>query len=159
MYTIDLREELKSGNRSIISGKLYELMADRLRKRQQIMLFINRRGFAGFISCRSCGYVVKCPHCDVSLASHRGGKLVCHYCGYEEPMISVCPSCGSKHIGGFRAGTQQIEELVKKEFPNARVLRMDMDTTKEKMDTRRFWRRLQMKRRIFDWNADDRKRT
>lgn len=132
VYTIDLREELKSGNRSIISGKLYELMADRLRKRQQIMLFINRRGFAGFISCRSCGYVVKCPHCDVSLASHRGGKLVCHYCGYEEPMISVCPSCGSKHIGGFRAGTQQIEELVKKEFPNARVLRMDMDTTKEK---------------------------
>ena len=87
VYTIDLREELKSGNRSIISGKLYELMADRLRKRQQIMLFINRRGFAGFISCRSCGYVVKCPHCDVSLASHRGGKLVCHYCGYEEPMI------------------------------------------------------------------------
>ena len=132
VYTIDLREELKSGNRSIISGKLHELMADRLRKRQQIMLFINRRGFAGFISCRSCGYVVKCPHCDVSLASHRGGKLVCHYCGYEEPMISVCPSCGSKHIGGFRAGTQQIEELVKKEFPDARVLRMDMDTTKEK---------------------------
>lgn len=132
VYTIDLREELKSGNRSIISGKLYELMADRLRKRQQIMLFINRRGFAGFISCRSCGYVVKCPHCDVSLASHRGGKLVCHYCGYEEPMISVCPSCGSKHIGGFRAGTQQIEELVKKEFPDARVFRMDMDTTKEK---------------------------
>ena len=136
MYTIDLREELKSGNRSIISGKLHELMADRLRKRQQIMLFINRRGFAGFISCRSCGYVVKCPHCDVSLASHRGGKLVCHYCGYEEPMISVCPSCGSKHIGGFRAGTQQIEELVKKEFPDARVLRMDMDTTKEKWWTR-----------------------
>ena len=132
VYTIDLREELKSGNRSIISGKLYELMADRLRKRQQIMLFINRRGFAGFISCRSCGYVVKCPHCDVSLASHRGGKLVCHYCGYEEPMISVCPSCGSKHIGGFRAGTQQIEELVKKEFPQARVLRMDLDTTRSK---------------------------
>lgn len=132
VYTVDLREELKSGNRSIISGKLHELMEDRLKKRQQIMLFINRRGYAGFISCRACGYVVKCPHCDVSLASHQGGRLVCHYCGYEEKMISVCPSCGSKHIGGFRAGTQQIEELVKKEFPSARVLRMDMDTTRQK---------------------------
>lgn len=132
VHVVDLREELKTGNRSIISAALHELIEDRLKKRQQIMLFINRRGYAGFISCRSCGYVVKCPHCDVSLTSHRGGKLVCHYCGYEEPQISVCPSCGSKHIGGFRAGTQQIEELIKKEFPTARVLRMDMDTTKEK---------------------------
>lgn len=132
VHVIDLREELKSGNRSIISSKLRELMTERLEKKQQIMLFMNRRGYAGFISCRSCGYVVKCPHCDVSLTSHRGGKLVCHYCGYEEPEIGVCPSCGSKHIGGFRAGTQQIEELIKKEFPNAKVLRMDMDTTKEK---------------------------
>lgn len=132
VYTVDLREELKRGNRSIISEKLRELMEDRLHKGQQMMLFINRRGYAGFLSCRSCGYVVKCPHCDVSLSSHRGGKLVCHYCGYEESMISVCPSCGSKHIGGFRAGTQQIEELVRREFPSARVLRMDMDTTKEK---------------------------
>ncbi len=132
VHVIDLREELKSGNRSIISSKLRELMTERLEKKQQIMLFMNRRGYAGFISCRSCGYVVKCPHCDVSLTSHRGGKLVCHYCGYEEPEIGVCPSCGSKHIGGFRAGTQQIEELIKQEFPNAKVLRMDMDTTKEK---------------------------
>lgn len=132
VYTVDLREELKQGNRSIISGKLRELIEDRLEKRQQTMLFINRRGYAGFISCRSCGYVVKCPHCDVSLSSHRGGRLVCHYCGYEEPEIHVCPSCGSKYIGGFRAGTQQIEEVVKKEFPKAEVLRMDMDTTKDK---------------------------
>ena len=132
VHVIDLREELKSGNRSIISGKLRELMTERLEKKQQIMLFMNRRGYAGFISCRSCGHVVKCPHCDVSLTSHRGGKLVCHYCGYEEPEIPVCPSCGSKHISGFRAGTQQIEELIRKEFPGAKVLRMDMDTTKEK---------------------------
>ena len=132
VHVVDLREELKSGNRSIISEKLHELIEDRLQKKQQIMLFINRRGYAGFISCRSCGHVVKCPHCDVSLTAHRGGKLVCHYCGHEEPEISVCPSCGSKHIGGFRVGTQQIEELIKKEFPSARVLRMDMDTTKEK---------------------------
>ena len=129
---MDLREELKKGNRSILSGRLHELMEERLLKKQQVMLFLNRRGYAGFLSCRACGYVVKCPHCDVSLTAHRNGKLVCHYCGYEEPEVSVCPSCGSKHIGGFRAGTQQIEELVKKEFPAARVLRMDMDTTKEK---------------------------
>lgn len=132
VHTIDLREELKAGNRSIISGRLHELIEDRLEKRQQTILFINRRGYAGFISCRSCGYVAKCPHCDVSMTSHRGGKLVCHYCGYEEKEYTVCPECGSKHIGGFRAGTQQIEELVKREFPSARVLRMDMDTTKEK---------------------------
>ncbi len=132
VHTVDLREELKAGNRSIISEKLHELMEDRLEKRQQTILFINRRGYAGFISCRACGHVVKCPHCDVSMTSHRGGKLVCHYCGYEERENSICPECGSKHIGGFRAGTQQIEELVKREFPQARVLRMDMDTTKEK---------------------------
>ena len=132
VHVVDLREELKKGNRSILSGRLHELMEERLLKKQQVMLFLNRRGYAGFLSCRACGYVVKCPHCDVSLTAHRNGKLVCHYCGYEEPEVSVCPSCGSKHIGGFRAGTQQIEELVKKEFPAARVLRMDMDTTKEK---------------------------
>jgi len=132
VYTVDLREELKAGNRSIISNTLRELIEDRLTKKEQIMLFINRRGYAGFVSCRSCGYVAKCPHCDVSLTSHKGGKLVCHYCGYEEQENRACPECGSKHIGGFRAGTQQFEELVKKEFPQARVLRMDMDTTKEK---------------------------
>lgn len=131
-YTIDMREELKKGNRSIISEKLKEMMEDRLAKKQQIILFLNRRGYAGFVSCRSCGYVVKCPHCDVSLSSHKGGKLVCHYCGYEEKIIDRCPSCGSTYIGGFKAGTQQIEELVQKEFPQARVLRMDMDTTKNK---------------------------
>ena len=132
VHVVDLREELKAGNRSIISKKLHELIEDRLAKKQQVMLFINRRGYAGFVSCRSCGHVVKCSHCDVSLTSHRGGKLVCHYCGYEEPEVKTCPSCGSKHVGGFKAGTQQIEELLKKEFPSARVLRMDMDTTKEK---------------------------
>ncbi|MDD3401915.1 MAG: primosomal protein N' [Hespellia sp.] len=132
VYTVDLREELREGNRSIISRKLHELIEDRLQKKEQMMLFINRRGYAGFISCRSCGYVVKCPHCDVSLSSHRSGKLVCHYCGYEQPKRKVCPECGSTHIGEFRAGTQQIEDMLKKEFPGARVLRMDMDTTKEK---------------------------
>lgn len=132
VYTVDLREELRNGNRSILSDKLRELMEERLKKKEQTMLFINRRGYAGFISCRSCGYVAKCPHCDVALSSHRGGKLVCHYCGYEETLFEVCPECGSGHIGGFRAGTQQIEEVIRREFPEAKVLRMDMDTTKEK---------------------------
>ena len=130
--TVDLREEIKEGNRSILSGKLQDMIADRLEKREQIMLFLNRRGYAGFVSCRECGHVIKCPHCDVSLSSHRNGKLVCHYCGYEERKASVCPECGSRHIGEFRAGTQQIEELVKNQFPEARVLRMDMDTTRQK---------------------------
>lgn len=132
VYTIDMREELKKGNRGIISQTLHELIEERLEKKQQIMLFLNRRGYAGFVSCRACGYVAKCPHCDVALSAHKGGKLVCHYCGYEEKAEHSCPECGSKHIGGFRAGTQQIEEIVKAEFPNARVLRMDMDTTREK---------------------------
>ena len=132
VYVADMREELKRGNRSILSDHLRELIEDRLNRKEQVILFLNRRGYAGFISCRSCGYVVKCPHCDVSLSSHRGGRLVCHYCGYEEPMIQNCPSCGSHFIGGFRAGTQQIEELVKRQFPQAGVLRMDMDTTRNK---------------------------
>lgn len=132
VHTVDLRSELKSGNRSILSIKLTELMADRLEKGEQMMLFLNRRGYAGFVSCRECGYVAKCPHCDVSLSSHRNGKLVCHYCGYEEEKYMSCPECGSRHIGEFRAGTQQIEEIVRQQFPGARVLRMDMDTTREK---------------------------
>ena len=132
VYVADMREELKHGNRSILSDRLEELMQDRLDKKEQMMLFLNRRGYAGFVSCRACGYVVKCPHCDVSLSVHRGGKMVCHYCGYETETVRNCPSCGSAYIGGFRAGTQQIEEIVKRKFPQARVLRMDMDTTKNK---------------------------
>ena len=132
VYVADMREELKHGNRSILSDRLKVLMQDRLEKKEQIMLFLNRRGYAGFVSCRACGYVVKCPHCDVSLSVHRGGKMVCHYCGYETQTVKNCPVCGSPYIGGFRAGTQQIEDLVKREFPQARLLRMDMDTTKNK---------------------------
>ncbi|MCI8483018.1 MAG: primosomal protein N' [Lachnospiraceae bacterium] len=129
---VDLREELKQGNRSILSGRLQELMEERLERRQQIMLFINRRGMAGFVSCRACGHVLKCPHCDVSLSQHAHGKMVCHYCGYEEPVPQNCPECGSKYISGFKAGTQKIEEIVKKRFPEAKVLRMDFDTTRNK---------------------------
>ncbi len=128
----DLREELKKKNKSIFSIHLKELIEDRLNKKEQIILFINRRGYAGFISCRSCGHVMKCPHCDVSLTAHNNGNLVCHYCGHEEAMPSKCPDCGSKYIAAFGTGTQKVEELVKREFPLARVLRMDTDTTKNK---------------------------
>ncbi len=129
---VDLREELRSGNRSILSRTLQQLMEERLARREQIMLFLNRRGMAGFVSCRACGEVVKCPHCDVSLSLHNDGRLKCHYCGYEMRQVSVCPSCGSKYIGAFRAGTQKIEEIVRERFPAARVLRMDYDTTRTK---------------------------
>lgn len=132
VYTADMREELKSGNRSILSRKLQELMQERLEKKEQTMLFLNRRGYSGFVSCRECGHVIKCPHCSVSLSVHRDGKMRCHYCGYEQPRVDACPECGSRHIGEFRAGTQQIEEIVRTTFPGARVLRMDMDTTRQK---------------------------
>ena len=132
VHIADLRAELKEGNRSILSRRLQELMEERLEKKEQIMLFLNRRGYSGFVSCRECGQVVKCPHCNVSLSVHRGGKMVCHYCGYEQPKVTRCPECGSPYIGEFRAGTQQIEDLVKKRFPEAKVLRMDMDTTRQK---------------------------
>ncbi len=129
---VDLRAELKSGNRSMISRRLRELMADRLAKKQQIMLFLNRRGLMGFVSCRECGHVLKCPHCDVSLHLHRDGTMKCHYCGFTTRATKICPSCGSKYIGSFKAGTQRLEEIVKEMFPQARVLRMDADTTSGK---------------------------
>lgn len=129
---VDLREELKQGNRSVFSRQLRELLEERLRAKEQSILFLNRRGYAGFVSCRACGHVIKCPHCDVSLSEHRNGKMVCHYCGYEEPKMMKCPSCGSKYLMGFKAGTEQIEEAIHREFPEARVLRMDADTTRTK---------------------------
>ena len=132
VYTVDLRQELQEGNRSIFSRKLQELMTDRLNKGQQTILFLNRRGYAGFVSCRSCGEVMKCPHCDVSLSEHKGGRLICHYCGYTQPMPRLCPKCGSKYILGFKAGTQQIEEKLKELYPGVRTLRMDADTTRTK---------------------------
>ena len=129
---VDLREELKKGNRSVLSLELKRDLEQVLERREQAMLFLNRRGYAGFVSCRACGHVMKCPHCDVSLSEHNGNRLICHYCGYETVKPEICPSCGSPHIGGFKAGTQQIEKVIEKEFPKARVLRMDFDTTRTK---------------------------
>ena len=132
VHIVDMREELAMGNRTMFSGKLDELIKDRLAKKQQIMLFINRRGYAGFVSCRNCGTARKCPHCDVGLTLHNNNKLICHYCGYETPMPKTCPECDSKYIAAFGTGTQKVEEAVKKMYPTARTLRMDMDTTSKK---------------------------
>ena len=129
---VDLREEMKTGNKSMFSQALKEKMEDRLLKGEQIMLFLNRRGYSGFVSCRACGEVIKCPHCDVSLSEHLNGKLVCHYCGYETQKIKKCPKCGLSYVAGMRVGTERVEEMVKTMFPMATVLRMDGDTTKNK---------------------------
>ena len=108
------------------------MIGDRLEKKEQIMMFINRRGYANFVSCRSCGEAIKCPHCDVTLTLHKDNRLVCHYCGYSIPMPDKCPNCGSPYIANFGVGTQKIEMMTKKMFPQARVLRMDLDTTSKK---------------------------
>lgn len=133
VWVTDLREELERKNRSIFGGKLMELMQDRLAKKEQTILFLNRRGYAGSVSCRKCGEVIKCPHCSVSMTAHmRYGRLehlVCHYCGYQATMPALCPKCRSRYIGTFGIGTQKVEQLVRERFPQARVLRMDADTT------------------------------
>ena len=133
VWVTDLREELERKNRSIFGGKLMELMQDRLAKKEQIILFLNRRGYAGSVSCRKCGEVIKCPHCSVSMTAHmqygRLEHLVCHYCGYQATMPALCPKCRSRYIGTFGIGTQKVEQLVRERFPQARVLRMDADTT------------------------------
>lgn len=130
---VDMRKELHDGNKSIFSNSLKAKIQERIDKDEQVMLFLNRRGYAGFVSCRSCGVVMRCPHCEVSLSDHQHtGKLVCHYCGYEREKPKICPKCGSKYLLGFKAGTEQIEEAVNLTFTGAKTLRLDADTTKQK---------------------------
>lgn len=131
---VDLREELKRGNRSIFSRLLQEKLEERLKRGEQSMLFINRRGYAGFVSCRSCGFVLQCPHCEISMTAHKNhvgevDTLMCHYCGHTIAMPKVCPECGSPYVAAFGLGTQKVEEMLQKRFPTARILRMDSDTT------------------------------
>ena len=128
----DLREELKRGNRTVFSETLREKIEGCLSRREQVMLFMNRRGYARFLSCRSCGEPLRCPHCDVSLTYHEDGSLRCHYCGYKTVKPERCPSCGSPYIAGFGMGTQQLAEQTKRMFPAARVLRMDADAVRGK---------------------------
>ena len=129
---IDLRAELSSGNRSMFSRRLKSLMDEAIVSGDQIMLFLNRRGFSGQLSCRECGKVVKCPHCDVPMSVHTGNKLICHYCGETAPKPSVCPSCGSKYLAAIKAGTEAVEERINKMYPGVKTLRMDKDTTSAK---------------------------
>ncbi len=132
VQVVDLREELRAGNKSIFSRGLKAAMERELAAGHQVMLFLNRRGYSNFVSCRSCGQAMKCPHCDVTLTLHRNGRLVCHYCGYQVRAPEKCPSCGSPYIAGFGTGTQKIEAMTREMFPMARILRMDLDTTSKK---------------------------
>lgn len=129
---IDLKEEMAAKNRSMFSRELQEELRQRLERGEQSMLFLNRRGYSGSVSCRSCGKPIMCPHCSVSLTLHYDQTLHCHYCGHSITLPENCPECGSPYIAAFGTGTQKVEEAVKKLFPMARVLRMDADTTKEK---------------------------
>lgn len=132
VITVDMRKELRLGNRSILSGRLKTEMESSLMRGRQVILFLNRRGMSGFVSCRACGYVYKCLNCSVSLTKHQGGRLTCHHCGHSEYQKESCPACGSKLIKEFGIGTEKAEEEVQKLFPNARILRMDRDTTGRK---------------------------
>lgn len=130
---VDMREELKLGNRAMFSYPLAAAIRDRLEKKEQIVLLLNRRGYATFVMCRSCGFTAACPHCEISLTHHKGSQnLRCHYCGYAEAEPKVCPSCESPHIRFFGTGTQKVEESLAETFPGIRVIRMDVDTTTEK---------------------------
>lgn len=130
---IDMRDELATGNKTVFSRKLYRAMKDAISKKEQIMLFLNRRGYSTFIMCRDCGHVVKCEECDVSMTYHsEENKLICHYCGKTKEVMNVCPMCTSKNIRYFGTGTQKIEAEIKKYFPEASVIRMDVDTTRVK---------------------------
>lgn len=133
MNIVDMRDELATGNKTVFSRKLYYAMKDAIKNKEQIMLFLNRRGYSTFIMCRDCGYVVKCEECDVSMTYHLDeNRLICHYCGKTKEVATVCPSCGKKNIRYFGSGTQKIENEIKKYFPEASVIRMDVDTTRVK---------------------------
>ncbi|MEQ3346145.1 primosomal protein N' [Peptoniphilus senegalensis] len=137
---VDMRDELIMGNISIFSRELKGAIEEKLKKKEQIILFLNRRGFSNFISCRSCGEVIKCEDCDISMTYHKAkNRLICHYCGKTKPLPKVCPSCGSKFIKQFGVGTQKVEEEVNKLFPEAKVLRMDRDTTTKKDSFEKFY--------------------
>ncbi|MEY8753193.1 primosomal protein N' [Peribacillus frigoritolerans] len=130
---VDMREELRTGNRSMFSELLFTKLKDRLNKGEQTVLMLNKRGHSSFVMCRSCGLVINCPNCDISLTYHRFNDIMkCHYCGFEEGMPSVCPECESEHIRFFGTGTQKVEEELAKILPEARVIRMDVDTTSKK---------------------------
>lgn len=129
---VDMKKETRENGNSVFSKELIDAINDRLEKKEQVMLYMNRRGYDTIFTCKGCGETIKCPHCDVTLVSHNNGRLMCHYCGYEIDEPLVCPTCKSKEIEKYGMGTEKLEELAMDLFPNARILRMDRDTTKEK---------------------------
>ena len=130
---IDLKQELANGNRSMLSRELYSKIEENLKEKRQTILFLNRRGYSTFVMCRDCGYTVKCKNCDISLTYHSyENKLKCHYCGYEEKLVTICPECGSKKIRYFGTGTQKLEQEIIKQFPGVKTIRMDVDTVSKK---------------------------
>lgn len=130
---VDLKQELANGNRSMLSRDLYEAIEKNLNDKLQTILFLNRRGYSTFIMCRNCGYTVKCKNCNISMTYHSyENKLKCHYCGYEEKLVKTCPECGSDKIRYFGTGTQKLEQEIHKQFPNAKTIRMDVDTVTKK---------------------------
>ncbi|MBF2637120.1 primosomal protein N' [Listeria welshimeri] len=130
---VDMREELRKENRTEFSTELLEKIKDRIAKKEQTVLMLNRRGYSSFVMCRDCGYVVECPNCDISLTYHQSSnQMKCHYCGHEERVPQKCPSCEGEHIRYFGTGTQKVEESLTKLIPEARVIRMDVDTTRTK---------------------------
>ncbi|NGQ93812.1 primosomal protein N' [Brevibacillus sp. SYP-B805] len=133
VHVVDMREELREENRSMFSRKLYAMMQDRLQKEEQMVLFLNRRGFSTFVMCRSCGHTLRCRHCDISLTYHKTNHTArCHYCGYTIRQPDRCPDCQSEHIRFFGTGTQKVEAELARLFPGIRVIRMDVDTTSRK---------------------------
>ncbi len=130
---IDLKQELANGNRSMLSTELYSSIEENIKNKRQTILFLNRRGYSTFIMCRNCGYTVKCKNCNISLTYHSyEKKLKCHYCGYEENLVTICPECGSDKIRYFGTGTQKLEQEIQKQFPNCTTIRMDVDTVTKK---------------------------
>ena len=133
VHVIDMREQLRIGNRTMFSQILQEKIGEKIEKKEQVILFLNRRGYSTFVMCRSCGYVQKCPHCEISLTYHHSNQtLRCHYCGFTESQPQECPECHSPHIRYFGTGTQKVEEELTRRFPGVRVIRMDVDTTSKK---------------------------
>ena len=133
MKTVDMREELLLGNTSIFSTDLKEGIKKCLEENKQVILFLNRRGYSNFISCRQCGYIMECPHCGISLTYHRNpDRGMCHYCGYKERVPDACPSCKSKYLKYFGAGTQKVEETARELFPDVEIARLDLDTVKKR---------------------------
>ena len=140
---IDMREELRKGNKNILSNSLYEAINQAVSQREQVIILLNRRGYSTFVLCRDCGYSLTCPNCDVSLTYHLSDRVLrCHYCDYRQPVPNLCPKCQSSRIRYFGHGTQKLEEELANFFPEAKLVRMDLDSTSGKGSHYRIYQEL-----------------